>query len=249
MKRVSIVLFALCLPAFINGCHLTQAEAKSSSGFENISQASVAKLRNTGTVQGENAGDLSVQIEIKAEPHKDNATAPGDFETDFKIRVMRKGQPVSDASVTVQAYKGPAVKLRFDEDEYEAEIKGYYGAYRVDITAGAERVEGVYLASPAIVTFSSHKHQERVSAGSDLKLSWKADNPSADRTQIEGDEFRAVTLKKGASSYTVSAASLDNDEENEFKITRVSEMELPGLTNGSSFMIEVENELELRLKR
>ena len=247
MKRVSTTVFSLCALILMVGLSPAVAQTKPANGFEKMSEAQVLKLRNTGNLKGENAKNLEIKIKIDAEAEKDNATRSNQFETQFDVRVSRDGRTVRDAKVTVHAYNGPTKTLKFDDDEYEGEVKGYHRAYRVDVVAGDQRVEGIYLAGPAIPTFTSHKNKARVPAKSDLKLAWKADDAGADRVRIKGEEFDWVEVGKDT-SYTVAASKLDDDDD-EFEIKRANVMKLPQLAGNSSFAIEVENTLELKVKR
>lgn len=247
MRRIFATTLSLCTLLLIAGHSATLAQATPAGGFEKMSKAEVFKLRETGRIKGEKTGELGVIIQIEAEAEVDNATRAEQFETQFEVRVTRDGRPVRDAQVTVQAYDGPTKTLKFDDDEYEAEVDGYHRAYRVDVLAGAQRVEGIYLAGPAIPTFTSHKNKARVPATSDLKLRWKADDAGADRVRIKGEEFEWVTLGN-ESSYTVSAARLDDDDD-EFDIKRANVMRLPELAGDSRFVIEIENTLEVKVKR
>lgn len=244
-KKVAVPFLVFALVA---GC----SRAEAADAFDGMSESEVFELRKPGAA----SGDLEVRIKIEADSKRDNATDPDDFETDIQVKVARNGEPVRDAQVTVYAYEGPKVKVRFDEvddgyGEYETEIRGYHRAYRVDVIAGDDRLEEAYLAGPGIHSFISPEQHDRVPADQDLELRWEADDNGADGAQIDGEGFDEINIEDSG-SHTVRAADLgddDDDDEDEFELKRWNELSLSELDGNSRFRIEVKNEVEVRLQR
>lgn len=244
-----LAVVGLILPLFMGlGC----GTAEGAEGFDGMRESEVMELREGGKVTGE----LEVHIEIEADSERNNASDPDDFETDIQVKVARNGEPVRDAEVTVYAYNGPKVNVRFDDvdngyGEYDAEIRGYHRAYRVDVVAGDDRVEEIYLAGPAAHHFTSPEQNDRVPANQDLELRWEADDDGADGARIDGEGFDERDVEDSG-SYTVQASDLgddDDDDEDEFELKRWNEMDLTDLEGNSRFRIEVKNEVEVRLSR
>lgn len=245
MRTKTKWLVPLAVLALMMGC----GRAEAAEGFEGMSESEVFELRESGEV----TGSLEVRIKIEAEPEEDNTLDPDQFETDLEVKVARDGEPVRDALVTVQAYKGPKVQLGFDEvddgfGEYEEEIKGYHRVYRVDVEAGDDKLEGVYLAGPAIHRFTNPEQGDSVQAGEDLELRWEADDDGADGASLEGDGFKEFELEDSG-AHTVKAADLDDGDDDEFELKRWNEMKLSDLEGRSIFRVGIKNEVEVDLKR
>lgn len=218
------------------------------SDFASLSE----KSANTVREQGKTVGNLTVRIKISADNERDNAQKPKDFETDIDVVVLRDGRPVRDAQVNVQAYKGPSLKLRLDDDDddddvsYEGEIKGYHRAYQVSVIAGEDRIENIRFAGPAIHTFTSPTHRQRVPANRDLAITWKADG-RADQVFLSGDDFNRLNIED-TGSYTLAASKLDDDDD-DLKLRRTNIMKLTNAGPDSEISISVTNEIDIRTSK
>ncbi|RAL23978.1 hypothetical protein DL240_07460 [Lujinxingia litoralis] len=227
---VLVATIAACAPAM-------------SSAFDDISASEIQDLRR----QGSGTGELSVQVKIEAEAERPGATAQ-DFETEVEVRVLRAGVPVRDAVVTLSAYEGPEWTLERDDDgEYEGEVRGYHRAYRVDVVAGGDRVEGVYLAGPALHQITSPQPGLRVGGEQAVELTWQAEG-DADETWVDGEAFDDVQVS-GAMRYVVEPAQLERElhevEDNEFEVVRLNRMAIEGGAPGSEITIAVKQEVEV----
>lgn len=244
MRTLYQILIPLLTLAFVAGC----GRAEAADAFEGMSESEVYELREPGKATGE----LEVRIKIEAEPEVDNTQDPDEFETGLEVYVARNGEAVRDAVVTVLAYEGSKIRLDFDEvddgfGEYKKEIKGYHRAYRVDVEAGDDRLEGAYLAGPAIHRFTNPEEDDVIAAGEDLELRWEADDGGADGASLEGDGFEEFEIDDEG-SHRVKAAKLDDDDEDEFELKRWNEMKLPDLGGSSTFRVGIKNEVEVKLE-
>jgi len=244
LKRIGIQksMGALATLAMVAACAPTMANA-----FDDVSATEVPDLRR----QGSGTGNLSVKVKVEADSQRDNASDASTFETEFEVEVRRNGMPVRDAKVTVAAFEGPEWTLRHDDDgEYEHEVRGYHRAYRVDVVAGEDKVEGIYLAGPAVHTFTSPAQGQEVAGDQPLTVTWQAQG-SADETWIEGEEFDKVRVDN-AMTYTVRPEQLERErdevEDNEFEVVRINRMPIDGAAAGSEMIIRVKNEVEVRVQ-
>lgn len=247
---LSGVLFAGSLTAGMLITNDTQAQGKSNAtrgDFAKLKESDAYKVRDQGQISG---SPLTVRIKIEADNERDNAQRSKDFETEFDVVVLRDGRPVRDAQVTVQAYKGPTVRLRLDDDDdddddtsYEGEIKGYHRAYQISVIAGEDRIENIRFAGPAIHTFTSPKHRQRVPANRDLNITWKAED-RADKTWLSGDEFDRISIED-TGRYTLAAAKLDDDDD-DLELKRANIMQLTNAGPDSQVRISVKNEIDIR---
>ncbi|TXD36246.1 hypothetical protein FRC96_10360 [Lujinxingia vulgaris] len=241
-KNTKKTIGALAAVAMVAACAPSMANA-----FDDVSASEVQDLRR----QGSGTGTLSVQIHVEADSRRDNAADAEGFETDFEVKVFRSGQPVRDATVTVSAFEGPEWTLRHDDDgEYEREVRGYHRAYRVDVVAGDDKVEGVYLAGPAVHTFTAPTPGASVPGDQPVTVSWQAEG-SADESWLEGEAFEKVRVDD-TTTYTVRPEQLEREwdevEENEFELTRINRMPINGAASGSEMIIRVKNEVEVRVE-
>lgn len=242
MKRrtVTLTLSVFAATALTTACGPSATQA-----FDAMSATEVKNLRRSG----ETSGTLKVEVKVEAEARHANATSAQDFETEVDVRVTRQGTPVTDARVVIAAYELGEWTVEHDDDgEYEQEIDGYHRAYRVDVIAGADRVEGVYLAGPAIHTFDAPTQGAQVQGDQPLEVSWQGAG-EADEVWIEGEGFEDVRLDATASSYQVAPEQLDREpyerEDNEIEVLRLNRMSIEGAEAGSQMSVGVSNEVEV----
>ncbi|RDV36787.1 hypothetical protein DV096_17015 [Bradymonadaceae bacterium TMQ3] len=239
-RAVKLTLSALAAITLVSACGPSTTRA-----FDAMSATEVQNLRRAG----ESSGSLKVEVKVEAEARHANASSAQDFETEIEVRVSRQGVPVTDARVVIAAYELGEWTLEHDEDgEYEHEIDGYHRAYRVDVIAGADRVEGVYLAGPALHTFDAPTQGAQVPGDQPLDVSWQAES-GADEVWIEGEGFEDVRLDATASSYQVAPEQLDREpherEDNEIEVLRLNRMSIEGAEAGSQMSVSVSNEVEV----
>lgn len=204
-----------------------------------------------GVPGGDSLGDgtqtLRVVGTVDAENLVTNATSENDFRTEFEVHVSRQDVDVTDAVVVLESDAGE-VELTWNaqEERYEGSQVGYYRRYLLDVSAGDDWVYDVRVEGPDIHTIEAPLAGATVPGNVDLVVDWSRDD-EAEVAEIETREMDWIgTVDAG--TFTVPFGMLkseeDKTEEERVRVRRRNQLSPTGGAGGSSFAVQVENEIE-----
>jgi hypothetical protein len=204
-----------------------------------------------GVPGGDNLGEgtqtLRVVGTVDAENLIANASSENDFRTEFVVWVSRADVDVADALVMLES-DGGEVELTWnvDDERYEGSQVGYYRSYILDVSAGDDFVYDVRVEGPDIHTIDAPLAGATVPGNVDLVVDWSRDD-QAEVAEVETREMDWIgTVDSG--TYAVPAGMLrteeDKTEEERVRVRRRNQLSPTGGAGGSSFAVQVENEIE-----
>jgi hypothetical protein len=199
---------------------------------------------SNGSFPGTGTGTLFVSAQVSAENRVDNALDANGFDTKLEVEVKRAGQVVTDARVVVTSASGERT-LVLEGGKYKGGHVGYDRYYRLNVTAGADRVTGATIAGPALHRITNPLPGSSVPPQRDLRISWTLDD-AADTASVETKEFKVdATQDLGQilvpGSYFPGKTGESTDDR--VKIVRMTRVGLAGGTAGSAIEARVRNEV------
>lgn len=170
-------------------------------------------------------------------------TASDDGETDVRVRVLKRGAVVNDASVAIQNGE-TGEKFVIDEqttgqDRYRGLLDGYHRRIELSVTAGADHLVG-RLEGPGRHLIKSPLNDSvlRRSDADTMRVRWRAeDGLMADEVELRFDESEfSTTIGRDTGEVVVATAELIPGLE-ELRVTRRNSVNLAGGTAGSKLEI------------
>ncbi len=203
----------------------------------------------SGDDPGGGTQTLVVDGSATARPRVPNATQPADFDTEFSVRVTLNAQPVTTGTVVMTSAAGE-VSLVFRPDNngsWEGIGAGYEEVYQLDVTSGADSVEGVRVDGPDIHTFSDPLAGAVVDSTLAMPLSWDRSD-AADAAVLRAGDGDGITITD-TGDYVVAPATLkskqDQPEPNTIRLTRTNRVAPAGAAPGSELGVSVTNEIQV----
>jgi hypothetical protein len=198
---------------------------------------------------GTGTNTLSVDARVEVDNVVMNAVDANDFSTSFEVTVRRDGVPVVDA-VVVMGSDGGDVELTLSsqtDGEYRGGQVAYHRGYSLDVDAGDDFIHGVRLVGPDIHAFASPGMGETVQGGEDLLVTWDR-KVEAEVASIDADEMDRIDIAD-TGEFLIPADGLEHDQgevnENRIRLWRSSHLVPDGGVPGSSFSIDIRNEIEI----
>jgi hypothetical protein len=200
-----------------------------------------------GDDPGTGTNTLSIEGNATAEPSVSNATDPNSFTTEVEIRISLNGTDVTQGTVEVESVEG-VFALAYDtsQNRWRGVQNGYFEVYQLDITSGADNIEGVRIDGPDIHSFTAPMQGATVDSTLPLDVTWTRDE-KADAARFSTREFDVDIAD--TESYTLAATTLrseqDKAEEEEIELVRSNLITPAGAAAGSSFRVSVRNHIDL----
>jgi hypothetical protein len=201
-----------------------------------------------GNDPGGGTSTLLVNGDITAQPQLVNARAPGDFETELRVRVSLNQLPVTTGTVTVTSASG-SFPLAFNaaETRWEGTAAGYDEVYILDIQSGENLVEGVRVDGPDIHVFTAPLPGAIADSTLPLRVTWDREQ-TADSASIDVQELDKIAITD-TGDYMLAAGALraerDQARENTIRLSRENRVTPAGAVSGSELSVSVENRIEV----
>lgn len=197
---------------------------------------------------GTGTGTLVVAAEVRARNLIANADDPNDFATELEVRVERAGQPVSGAMVLVTSDAGEVVLVEGGESgRYAGAQNGYAERFVLDVIAGDDELTGARVDGPALHVITGPAPGAQVPGGVAVEVTWDADD-AAESTSIDTHAMDQVAIED-TGAFTIPADGLDHDDgkakDERIRVRRENRISPTGGAGGSSFGVEVRQEIEI----
>lgn len=201
-----------------------------------------------GDDPGDGTSTLQVNGSVQAEPRLANARAAADFSTEFSVRILLNGAPVTTGEVYVTSRSGE-VPLAYvgDNGTWEGRAAGYDEVYLLDVISGADEVRNVRVDGPDLHTFVKPTAGQTVDSTQPLEVTWDA-GEKADTTAIRADAIDWVSIDDSHAYMLAGGALQANSSEattNEVELRRTNRVIPAGAIAGSEFSVRVENVIEV----
>jgi hypothetical protein len=190
---------------------------------------------------GTGTNTLSVIADI------DGQDIPGGLATDMDVQLRdAQGAPVSGATVTIQNGSLGTTTLfetGVGTGEYTASVNGFAsGDYRLNVVAGADRVEDVVVGGIGVHTIESPTTTEAVPANLALVVTWSRP-AEAFRADVDSREYEAQdALDSG--THTIPASDVRARADERIRITRYNEVSIAGGLSGSRLKLKLRRTVE-----
>lgn len=190
---------------------------------------------------GTGTNTLSVSADI------DGQEVPGGIVTDMEVRVRSaQGAPVSGATVTIRNGTLGTTTL-FESGpgsgDYVATVNGFgAGDYRLDVVAGADRVENVVVGGIGIHTIQSPTTAAVVPANQPLTVTWTRP-AEAFRADVESRDYDAQDILD-TGSHIIPAVDVQQRTDERIRVRRENRVTIAGGLSGSRLKVELERTVE-----
>lgn len=202
-----------------------------------------------GDDPGEGTATLLVDGQAVASPRLPNASARGDFETSFSVRVILNGQAVSTGTVTVTSSSG-TVPLAFRGDNggrWEGTAAGYDEVYVLDVESGADTAHGIRVDGPDLHHFTAPAPGAAVDATGPIDVVWSCDD-EAETASLRAGEIDEIAVPDSG-RYQLPPGSLkserDKPHENTIRIRRENRVTPAGAVGGSEWSVRIDNSIQV----
>jgi len=208
-------------------------------GDDGLSQA-VADDPGTGTQT------LRVTASACATPNLKTASTSTDFQTEFSARITLAQQTVTSGHVTVTSVTGK-VPLTYRDGSWHGFAASYDEVYTLDVTSGEHAITGARINGPDIQVITAPMQDDKVDTSQPLMLTWMRER-IADHTTVEiGPSYSAKIPDNG--SFVIEPGVLRADRtgqrQNTLHLIRTNTLEPAGAITGSSFDVELDNEVDI----
>lgn len=197
-----------------------------------------------GDDPGTGTSTLSVDGSVSANPRLSNARTPGEFDTDFSVRIQLGGQTITQGTVTMTSASGTVVLAYAQDGRWRGDGAGYDEVYILDIDSGLDYVHDVRVDGPSIHTFQEPLAGATVDATLPLMVKWSADG--ADAAAMDAENVDRISIPD-TGAYSVAAGALRSEKtkarENQIRLTRTNRIAPDGAAGGSELSVSVENQI------
>jgi hypothetical protein len=196
-----------------------------------------------GTSAGGGTRTLTVNASVSATESVDNAQTAGQFSTDFRVTVSKNGTPVEGATVTIGSTAGVATLTpATPAGTYTGRQTGYYRTYTLNVTAGADNVEGASVAGPDEHHFTVPTPGMLHKMGTPLEARWEPSG--APEAVIETKRMNEAAIPD-TGMFSIAPGSLESEagklKEEEVRVRRTNRTLLSGGAAGSQMEVRVRN--------
>lgn len=197
-----------------------------------------------GDDPGAGTGTLRIDAAAAAAPFAANGTDPRAFVTSFAVVVERAGVAVDAAAVTMTSAGGP-VALTFDTRDggsWRGQQLGYFEVYRLDVIAGADRVEEVHVDGPDPAVITAPTAGATVDSTAPLAVAWTRRDAAPIATLATRATAAAPVVDAGAATLAAGALGSrpDGVVAEELRLVRSAAVTPAGAVAGSRFAVAVE---------
>jgi hypothetical protein len=208
-------------------------------GDDGMSQAA-------GDDPGTGTRTLRVTASACATPNLINARTPTDFQTDFSARITLAQQTVTSGLVTVSSVTGK-VPLTYRDGSWHGSAASYDEVYTLDVTAGEHVITGARIDGPDIQTITAPTQGSIVDTSRPVMLRWDRKR-TADHTVVQIDPSYTAKIPDSG-SFVIEPGALRADRslprQNTVHLIRTNTLEPAGAVTGSSFDVELDNEVDI----
>lgn len=201
----------------------------------------------SGDDPGTGTSTLMVDGTAHASPRVANASARGDFDTTFSVRVQQNGQAVTTATVEVTSSSGTVLLQLGDENRYVGTASGYDEVFVLDVESGADYARDIRVDGPAIHTFTKPLAGATVDASLPLDIAWRSGDAAAS-AELRTDELDDISMPD-TGKYTLAALALKTESDktrvNELEIRRTNRVTPASTIGGSEWTVSVSNHIDV----
>lgn len=202
----------------------------------------------SGSTPGSGTGTLEVRGNASAEPRFDNAHLPGEFDTEFGVRVFLGGNQVRTGTVTVTSRFAtmPLSWTDADGGHWTGRVAGYDEVYQLDVISGPDDVTGVIVDGPDIHAFIEPLPGATLDSTVPNDLIWDSSDV-ADFASLDGEFDRITIADTGLYSMGIGLLRAERDQArtNQLELRRTNQLVPGGAVGDSSFSVTVRNEMEV----
>jgi hypothetical protein len=199
-----------------------------------------------GNQAGTGTGTLTVDGIVLASPNRFNASANGDFETEFSVRVLRGNQAVANGTVTIATATGK-IPLTYESGRWRGTAPIYDEVYVLDIASGADRVDEVRIDGPDVHKFTEPAAGATVPGAMPVTIKWKRGD-EADSAAVRTETIDWIAIPD-AGSFALPAGSFRPDTTkpvmHTLRLARTNRVVPAGATAGSTWSVTIENQLDV----
>ena len=190
---------------------------------------------------GTGTGTLSVTADI------DGQDVSGGIVTDMDVQVRNaQGQPVSGATVTISnGALGTTTLFESGQGtgDYTASVNGFgTGDYRLDVVAGADRVENVVVGGIGIHTIQSPTTATLVPASQPLTVTWTMP-AEAYRADVDSREYEVQDILD-TGSHIIPAVDVRVRTDERIRVRRENQVTIAGGLSGSRLQLQLRRTVE-----
>lgn len=201
-----------------------------------------------GNDPGSGTSTLTVDGSARARPRVSNAQEPGQFDTEFSVRVSLNGQEVTTGTVTMTSATGAIALVYAGGDRrWSGVASSYEEVYRLDVESGADMVKGVRVDGPDIHVFTKPTAGASVDSTMPLDVAWDA-GETADEATIRTDVIDTLAIPD-TGDYALAAGGLkaerDKVKQNTIRLTRTNRVTPAGAAGGSQLTVSVDNAVDV----
>jgi hypothetical protein len=191
---------------------------------------------------------LFVDADVQASPRITNASAAGDFETHFEVRVARDGVDLTSGTVTMVSSGGEvALVYQTSENRWWGVQAGYHEVYELNVQAGDDTVDGVRVDGPAPHHFTEPLPGATVDSRLPLVVRWERGEAAASAS-FDTEEMDSLAIAD-TGSFEIPVGGLKSNsgetEQERLRLDRFARIAPAGAVAGSELRVEVRNEIEI----
>lgn len=179
---------------------------------------------DSGTDPGTGTHTLAVQGQASRDAENDTAS--------LRVSVQRAGVRVSDAVVTMRSELGDVTLTLDGNGDYVGEQAGWASNYRLEVTAGTDRLSGA-IHAPEVMTLLSPDPTVAIDAQAAVNgvvtLRWSGE--SADSIRVKSKDFEYQGTDEG---HVDMAAAQLKESSQELELRRQNSVSLAGGLPGST---------------
>lgn len=204
-----------------------------------------------GDSQGTGTNTLLVTGNATASPRVANAQAPGDFDTEFSVRIGLSGVPVTTGTVTVTSSTA-VTPLTFtgtgdNAGHWVGSATGYDEVYKLDVTSGTDSVTGVIVDGPDIQTITAPTAGATIDSTMPFVATWQR-AAAADEADVQAGDINSITIVDSG-TYSIAAGTLKADQGKAkaatLRLGRLNHVSPLGAVVGSEISVGVDTEVDV----
>lgn len=189
---------------------------------------------------------LLMRATAVASPNLIDARMATDFQTVFAVRLTLATQTVSTGSVTITSETGK-VPLTYRDGQWRGSAPSYDETYTLDAVSGDHRIEGVRLDGPDIQVITAPMQGATIDANVGVTVMWERERPADHTLLIVDPEYPVKIPDTGRYDVGPYVLRADNRQsrQNTIHLVRTNTVEPAGAVAGSSFDVQIENEVDV----
>lgn len=204
-----------------------------------------------GSSQGTGTKTLLVTGNATAAPRVANAQVASDFDTAFSVRIELAGAPVTTGTVTMTSLTA-ATPLTFtgtgdNAGHWIGSATGYDEAYQLDVTSGADSVNGVIVDGPDIQVITAPTAGATIDSTVPFMATWNR-TAAADVATIQAGGIDPITVVD-AGMYSIAPGTMKAQQDkpitDTLRLTRLNHVSPLGAVVGSEISVGIQTEVDV----